>query len=264
MAKQGSARADDWIVGRVSLPVYVSEGTPLRPDMLICLCPIGMVGAQAILPHTTDDEVVDAVIAMSAAPAVGSRGRTRLPRCVVVELRNWGSRTMTLSAKRADSVMVASVDGRNGPAKSAELLARIAELEADLDASRAKVASLRLEAVDLRAEKRRLREENERLSEENEAQRRANQELRDEIKKLKRCLEETRRKGKRQAAPFRRRERKANPKKPGRKPGHAPAQRPVPDHVDAEVDVPLVLAPIAAAMSTSMEPMSSTRSTCRR
>jgi transposase len=84
----------------------------------------------------------------------------------------------------------------------------------------------------LPAENAKLREENARL------QRRI-EKLQKEVERLKKRLGESQRSGKRQAAPFRRRERKASPKKPGRKQGHAPAHRPVPDHVDAEVDVPL-------------------------
>lgn len=95
-----------------------------------------------------------------------------------------------------------------------------------------RIKSLRAENLLLRSECGRLRAENDALKEENER-------LREENKDLKRRLEESQRAGKRQAAPFRRRKRKDNPKKPGRKPGHPPAHRPVPDHVDAEVDVPL-------------------------
>lgn len=64
-----------------------------------------------------------------------------------------------------------------------------------------------------------------------------------EVAHLKATLEQAHRAGKRQAAPFRRRKRKANPKKSGRKPGHPPAHRPIPDPVDAEVDVPLGCCP---------------------
>jgi transposase len=88
----------------------------------------------------------------------------------------------------------------------------------------------------LRAENRKLRSENQELRADNER-------LRVENAELKRRLEEAQRAGRRQAAPFRRRKRKDNPKKPGRKRGHAPANRPVPEHVDAEVDVPLGACP---------------------
>jgi transposase len=94
---------------------------------------------------------------------------------------------------------------------------------------RAENVLLRSECAQLRTEKAALKEENERLVEENN--------------ELKLRLGEAQRAGKRQAAPFRRRKRKSNPKKPGRKPGHPPAHRPVPDHVDAEVDVPLGCCP---------------------
>lgn len=88
-----------------------------------------------------------------------------------------------------------------------------------------------------------LTEENERLTAENTALQQELARLREENKELKRQLEEAQRAGKRQAAPFRRRTRNPNPKKPGRKPGHPPAHRPVPDHVDVEVDVPLGACP---------------------
>jgi transposase len=85
--------------------------------------------------------------------------------------------------------------------------------------------------------------ENAKLREENAALHRKNEELRKENERLKKRLAEAQRSGKRQAAPFRRRTRKASPKKPGRKAGHAPAHRPIPDYVDAEVEVPLGACP---------------------
>jgi transposase len=91
----------------------------------------------------------------------------------------------------------------------------------------------------LRAENLLLRSECAQLRADNEALRKENARLIEENKDLKRRLEQAQRARKRQAAPFRRRERKSNPKKPGRKPGHPPAHRPVPEHVDAEVNVPL-------------------------
>jgi transposase len=92
--------------------------------------------------------------------------------------------------------------------------------------------SIRAEILLLRAECARVRAENEALKEENAR-------LVEENKDLRQRLEQAQRGRKRQAAPFRRRKRKSDPKKPGRKPGHPPAHRPVPEHVDAEVDVPL-------------------------
>jgi transposase len=61
-----------------------------------------------------------------------------------------------------------------------------------------------------------------------------------EILRLRNDLAEVRRQQHRQAAPFRRKQRKANPKKPGRPKGHAAALRPLPspDHVDRVIDVP--------------------------
>jgi transposase len=67
------------------------------------------------------------------------------------------------------------------------------------------------------------------------------EDLRAEVDRLKRELEESRRAGKRQAAPFSKGPPKADPKRPGRKPGHAPNRRaaPPPDQVDRTVEVPL-------------------------
>jgi transposase len=74
----------------------------------------------------------------------------------------------------------------------------------------------------------RLRAENERLLAENAG--------------LRGQLEEARRAGKRQAAPFSKGDPKKNPARPGRKSGEdygTRAHRPVPDHVDEEIRVPL-------------------------
>ena len=53
-------------------------------------------------------------------------------------------------------------------------------------------------------------------------------ELRAEVERLKAELEQSRRAGKRQAAPFSKGPPKADPKRPGRKPGHPPSHRPAP------------------------------------
>jgi len=69
-----------------------------------------------------------------------------------------------------------------------------------------------------------------------------NQELRAEVERLKRLLEEALRAGKRQAAPFSRRDPKAHPQKPGRKAGSRygrACRRPIPQQVDEVIDVPL-------------------------
>jgi transposase len=66
-------------------------------------------------------------------------------------------------------------------------------------------------------------------------------ELRAEVERLKAELEQARRAGKRQAAPFSKGSPKAHPKRPGRKPGHPPSHRPAPppEQVDRTVEVPL-------------------------
>src|SRR5512142_1817134 len=61
-----------------------------------------------------------------------------------------------------------------------------------------------------------------------------------EVERLKAELEQSRRAGKRQAAPFSKGQPKADPERPGRKPGHPPAHRPVPppEQVDRTIEVP--------------------------
>lgn len=66
-------------------------------------------------------------------------------------------------------------------------------------------------------------------------------ELRAEVERLKAELEQSRRAGKRQAAPFSKGLPKADSKRPGRKSGHPPSHRPVPppEQVDRTIEVPL-------------------------
>ena len=65
--------------------------------------------------------------------------------------------------------------------------------------------------------------------------------LRTEVEWLKAEREQTRRAGKRQAAPFFKGSPKPYPKRPGRKAGHPPSHRPAPppERVDRTVEVPL-------------------------
>lgn len=67
--------------------------------------------------------------------------------------------------------------------------------------------------------------------------------LKAENDRLKAELEEAHRAAKRQAAPFARRRRKKNPKRPGRPKGHSAASRPVPEVVDEHIFVPLEQCP---------------------
>ncbi|MCA1698578.1 MAG: transposase [Actinobacteria bacterium] len=69
-----------------------------------------------------------------------------------------------------------------------------------------------------------------------------NERLREENSRLRGRLEEARRAGKRQAAPFSKGEPKQSPARSGRRSGEeygTRAHRPVPDHVDEEIRVPL-------------------------
>lgn len=67
------------------------------------------------------------------------------------------------------------------------------------------------------------------------------EQLRAGVERLKAELEQSRRAGKRQAAPFSKETPKANPKRPGREAGHPPSHRPVPPpkQVDRTIEVPL-------------------------
>jgi transposase len=80
------------------------------------------------------------------------------------------------------------------------------------------------------------------LERENAVLRTETRRLQAEIERLKRLLEEAVRAGKRQAAPFSRRNPKARPNRPGRKPGKAYGRccrRRIPEKIDEVVDVPL-------------------------
>ena len=72
-----------------------------------------------------------------------------------------------------------------------------------------------------------------------------NAQLKTRVIDLEKQLAESQREAKRQAAPFRRKNRipKDQHKKPGRKPGHEPAWRKPPDNVDKTVEVPLECCP---------------------
>jgi len=92
------------------------------------------------------------------------------------------------------------------------------------------------------SEVERLRRENEQLREDLRRSEAERQRLRRENEKLKEDLEAARRTSARQAAPFARDTRVAQPKRPGRKPGAAygrHAYRVTPSHVDQTYDAPL-------------------------
>src|SRR4051794_15999885 len=65
--------------------------------------------------------------------------------------------------------------------------------------------------------------------------------LQAETERLKGELEEARRAGKRQAAPFSKGPPRPHPRRPGRKPGHPPSHRPAPppEQVDRTIEVPV-------------------------
>jgi transposase len=103
------------------------------------------------------------------------------------------------------------------------------------------IVSIRNHRRSARRENERLRKETEHWRERAERLERERDHLRDENERLKRQLEDARRAAKRQAAPFARGVRKANPPRPGRKSGAAYGARhskPIPDHVDDVITVP--------------------------
>jgi transposase len=108
-----------------------------------------------------------------------------------------------------------------------------------------KIASLqqqwRRENARLRQENERLRRREKQLEREQEQWQQERERLREENERLKRQLEEAQRASKRQAAPFSRGWRKANPKPPGRKSGAAYGQhhrKAIPQQVDEVIAVP--------------------------
>lgn len=123
----------------------------------------------------------------------------------------------------------------------AALREKIASLQERWRDARQEIERLRRENEDLRHDRERLKEEKDRLRQEQDRLRQEQEGLRQENERLKRQLEEAQRANKRQAAPFSRRRRKENPKKPGRKRGSAYGQRSsksIPDKVDEVIAVP--------------------------
>jgi transposase len=119
---------------------------------------------------------------------------------------------------------------------------KISSLQEQWGSSRRENERLRRENEQLRREKEQLQEQQRRLHQEQERLRRERERLRQENERLKRELEEAQRAQKRQAAPFSRGRRKANPQRPGRKRGAAYGQRhskAIPEQVDEVIAVPL-------------------------
>jgi transposase len=100
-------------------------------------------------------------------------------------------------------------------------------LLAEITAMRQRVEALEKRVTGLEAENAALRTENAALRAENRA--------------LRKALDEERRAGKRQASPFSRGIRKANPKKPGRKPGGPRSRRSIPKTINRTITVPALL-----------------------
>jgi len=109
-----------------------------------------------------------------------------------------------------------------------------------------------LEIARLQEQVRRLQAENERLQTEN-------RQLSEKLDRLQKQVAELERTNARQAAPFRREEKKKVPagekKRPGRKLGHRGACRAIPEHVDQEVEVPLDCCPHCQGAVTDRAPL---------
>lgn len=107
------------------------------------------------------------------------------------------------------------------------------------------IAKLQAENRDLRERLGQALERGDQLARENE--------------QLRARLEELEREAARQAAPFRRRERKkvdaARKKRPGRRPGHSGAYCAVPDHLDQEIEVPLGCCPQCGGEVENVAPL---------
>ena len=104
-----------------------------------------------------------------------------------------------------------------------------------------KIASIQQQGRDACGENERLRIENEQLRQQRDHLQRERDRLDQENGKLKQQLEQALRANKRQAAPFSRGTRKANPKPPGRKSGKAYGthrRKHLPDQVDEVIAVP--------------------------
>lgn len=119
---------------------------------------------------------------------------------------------------------------------------KIASLQQQWRSTRVENEQLRQEIEQLRRREKELEREQGQLRQEQQGLRQERERLRKELDKLKRQLEEAQRAHKRQAAPFSRGRRKANPKPPGRKRGAAYGQRhskAIPEQVDEVISVPL-------------------------
>jgi len=105
----------------------------------------------------------------------------------------------------------------------------------------------------------RLREENRKLRAEVQQLHQERDRLADQVRQLQQRVEELEREAARQAAPFRRSDKKrvdpARRKRPGRKPGHRGAYRPIPKHIDQEVEVPLRCCPCCGGAVKNLAPL---------
>jgi len=102
----------------------------------------------------------------------------------------------------------------------------------ELESLRSTLAQVREEVVELRQQNKQLEKQNAKLEKQN-AKRQA------EIDRLKKERAESEKNSKRQTSRFPRRERQANPKKPGRKKGAKATHRDRPTKVDRELDAPV-------------------------
>lgn len=119
-------------------------------------------------------------------------------------------------------------------------------LWAELETLRASLGHVREEVAELRQENASLRKQNANLEKQNAR-------LQAEVERLKQEQQESERNSKRQTSRFPRRERTANPKKPGRKKGAKATHRDRPPKVDRTVPVPAGCCPDCRCAVTNTE-----------
>ena len=126
-------------------------------------------------------------------------------------------------------------------AKAFRPFAVIHDLKRTIGSLRNRWRSSRRENERLQQERDQWRERADQVQQENERLIRERDRLRETVTRLKQQLDEAQRAAKRQAAPFARSVRSANPRQPGRKAGAAygtRASKRMPRHVDEEIPVP--------------------------
>lgn len=123
----------------------------------------------------------------------------------------------------------------------------------ELESLRSVLAQVREQLAGLRRENAELKTQNAKLEKQNAKLEKQQAELQADNERLKQELEDRERNAKRQTSRFPRRERKANPKKPGRKKGAKATHRERPAKVDRELHVPVGCCPDCHCAVESIE-----------